>query len=150
MSGMNGQDRYNFLQQEAADLYARLGTATSTEEIQRLTQRINEDINAAFGLLSPDQQRALQEDFLTRLGNVNTAAQDRLTKLQEDATKEANKTLDKIEELMTKLAKDQQAAADKQVDAANKQAKAADTPVDVNVTVKLSGGSLVTDGGSGG
>lgn len=149
MAGLDDQGKYNFYQDEANRLFAQIQTATSPEEIERLSALINRDINAAFGLLSPEQQRAMQQDFLNRLDATNRTIQERLRALQEQAVKDTNEALDKISKMMEKLAADQQAAATNQVSAANTQLAAASKPlrVDVNVSDSRVNVALVNEGG---
>jgi transketolase len=148
LAGLNDQGRYDFYQAEADRLFGQIGGASTAEELQRLAGQINQDINAAFALLSPDQQAAMQQEWLTRLENVNTVAQERATALQEQARQDANATLDRVEAMMTDLASRQASAADTQAAAANIQLFAANTPHTVNVNVDLStGAATVNEGG---
>lgn len=104
MSTMSSSERYDFLQQETARLYDQLGSATTAEEISRITSLINQDINEAWGLLGPDQQRESQADFLDKLDRVQTRAHDRATELQEKTAKDAKDTLDRVETIMNTAA----------------------------------------------
>lgn len=148
MAGLDEQGRYNFLQDEAARLFELISGASSADEITRLAQQINENINAAFNLLSPEQQAELREEFLTRLENVNSVTQERLRALQEEAAAEANRQLAEVRRIMEEMALAQQAAANTQQDAADTQLAAANTPRTLNINVDLTGGGVVvTDGG---
>lgn len=147
LAGLDDQGKYNFYQSEAERLFAQIGTSTSAEEVERLSARINENINAAFALLSPEQQRSMGDEYLKRIDNTNKVIQDRLTKLQTEAAATTKKQLDDIKAVIDKLALDQKAAADTQKQAADTQLVAANTPQRVDVNVNLSGGSPVVNGG---
>lgn len=148
MAGLDDQGRYDFIQEELASLFDRLLQSSSASEIERLARQINEGINSAFSMLSPEQQAALRDEFLTRLDNVNAAAQERLRQLQQDAADEANRQLAEVRRIMEEMALAQQAAANIQQDAANTQLAAANTPRTFNISVDVSrGAAVVTDGG---
>lgn len=148
MAGMGEQERYNFLQTEAARLFELLGSASTAEEIARLAEAINRNINDAFGMLSPEDQATMRDEFLTRLDNVNAQAQERLRQLQEEAAAEANRQLAEVRAIMEEMALAQQAAANTQQQAADTQLAAANTPRTFNLNVDITGGSaVVTSGG---
>lgn len=147
LAGLDDQGKYNFYQSEAERLFAQIGTSTSAEEVERLSARINENINAAFALLSPEQQRTMGDEYLKRIDNTNKVIQEKLTKLQTEAAAATKKQLDDIKAVIDKLALDQKAAADTQKQAADTQLVAANTPQRVDVNVNLSGGGAVVNGG---
>lgn len=147
LAGLDDQGKYNFYQSEAERLFAQIGTSTSAEEVERLSARINENINAAFALLSPEQQRSMGDEYLKRIDNTNKVIQDRLTKLQTEAAATTKKQLDDIKAVIDKLALDQKTAADTQKQAADTQLVAANTPQRVDVNLNLSGGAPVVNGG---
>lgn len=146
MSGMSDAERFRFLQDETTRLLALLSTA-GADDISRLSQLINQNIGSAFSLLSPEEQAARRDEFLTRLEEANAAAQERLRTLQQQAAEEANRQLSEVRRIMEEMALSQKSAADTQQDAANKQLAAANTPRTINVKVDLArGGTVVTEG----
>lgn len=148
MAGLDNQGRYDFLQDEAARLFEMLASASTGEEIARLAEAINRNINDAFNMLSPEDQAAMRDEFLTRLDNVNAQAQERLRQLQEEAAAEANRQLAEVRAIMEQMALAQQAAANTQQQAADTQLAAANTPRTLNLTVDITSGStIVTSGG---
>jgi hypothetical protein len=135
MGGMSDQERYDFLQAEAGRLYQQVQTATSPEEIQRLSDKINQDINDAFSLLSPEDQAANRGDFISRLDSTNATIQSRLQTLQQQVVTDTKDALTRIEAIMTAQATSMQKAADTQNNAADKNLEAANTPIQLDLRV---------------
>lgn len=136
LAAMDPQQQYNYYQTETARLREQLMVAQSPEEVQRITTEINRMQNAAFGLLSPTQQAAMSQDFITRLEDVNRIAMERLTAFQTDIQTRTNDTLTRIKTIMEETAgKFNEAAAtnksagDIQLQAAHIQLDAANTQV---------------------
>lgn len=146
LAGLDRQGQYNFYQNESARLFDQIANASSADEVTRLASLINQDINAALNLLTPEQQVSMQQDWLTRLDTVNETVQERLTTLQETAARDANTTLDRIDKMMTDLATAQKEAADTQKTAAAEQLEAARTPIDLNVRVDTTTGFAAVTG----
>lgn len=154
-AGLDNQSLYNFLQDDAATLFDRIMGSSSVEEILRWSNQINQNINQAFGLLSPEQQDAMRQMFLDRINTVDNAVQERLRTLQNNAREEADRQLAEIRRIMTELAEKQnqaaatqQQAATTQQQAADSQLNAANTPRTFNINVDLqNGNTVVTDGG---
>ncbi|HSW83533.1 MAG TPA: hypothetical protein VLH12_08665 [Usitatibacter sp.] len=135
MGGMTDQERYDFLQAEAARTFQQLQGATSPEEIQRMSDLVNRDINDAFSLLSPEDQRANRADFISRLDTTNATIQSRLQTLQQQVVTDTKDALTRIEALMTAQATSMQKAADTQSNAADKNLAAANTPLQIDLRV---------------
>lgn len=142
MSGMSDAERFRFLEEETTRLLSLLSSA-GVDDISRLTQLINQNIGSAFSLLSPEEQAARRQEFLTRLDEANAGAQERLRQLQQQAAEEANRQLSEVRRIMEELAVAQKSAADTQQDAANKQLTAANTPKTLNINVDVVNGSAV-------
>lgn len=135
MAGMDKQGKYDFLRKEAADLEEQALKSDDPETIRRLADRINADINAAFNLLSPEEQAAQSASFLTKGQATQKGIDDHLDAISKgvaDATKE---TLDKIKDLIGAGAEDQKAAAKDQRVAADAQLTAARTPRKLEVSL---------------
>lgn len=149
-AGLDNQSLYNFLQDDAATLFDRIMGSSSVEEILRWSNQINQNINQAFGLLSPEQQDAMRQMFLERINTVDNAVQERLRTLQNNAREEADRQLAEIRRIMTELAEKQNQAAATQQQAADTQLNAANTPRTFNINVDLQNGNTVVTDGSGG
>ncbi|MBL0142664.1 MAG: phage tail length tape measure family protein [Betaproteobacteria bacterium] len=118
MGGLTDQERYNYLQNEADDLYSQVLASTNPEEIQRWAQRINQDILDSFNLLAPEQQRSERENFLSRLDTVSTATQARIASLQTQAAAATRANMDRVADLWEEASTEQKAAAAVQLAAA--------------------------------
>lgn len=134
MTTMGTQERYNFLQSEADSLLSQILTSTDANQIQAWAARINQNISDAFGLLSPDQQGAMQGDYLTRIEATNQAVQERLTQIQVETTTEANRILGEIRDALNLSAVKFEEAANTQLQAANIQRN---TPIEVDIDVEV-------------
>lgn len=145
LAGMDKQGQYNFYQQDAEQARQLLKTATDPETIRQLSARINQDINAAFGLLSPEQQKAMSAQFIEQGKQAQKEANDRIEKIQKDAAEQTNKTLKEIKELIGAGAEDQKSAAKTQLEAAQINSATAKQPVTVQLVD--SRGNVIVNGG---
>lgn len=146
LAGLDGQGKYNFYQNEAERLLQQALKSNDAGEIQRLAGLINQDINAAFALLTPEQQASMQQDWLTRIDKTNADLQAHLTELQTQAQDKVNETLDKMKGIMEKAAADFSTAAATMTTAGNHIAAGSHVDIDVNIH----GGDadvIVNDGG---
>lgn len=134
LAGLDKQGKYNYYQHDAEAAQQEALRSNDPARIQQLAQRINEDINAAFSLLSPEEQAAQSGAFLERGRAAQKELDARLEKLQKDAATKVQETLDKIKELIGAGSEAQTAAANTQVTAANRQLDAANTPLQVVLT----------------
>ncbi len=135
MAGLDDNGKYKYLQSEADSLFGKAQNSSSITEIQALATQINSDINTSFGMLTPQQQHDMQNEYLSRITLVNTTLQTRISALEKTATDENATTLKTIEGLMQDLVEKSTSAADKQVDAANKQVDAANTVNRLTITI---------------
>lgn len=149
LSGLDEQGKYNFYQQEAEQLYSQLMASNDPQAIQRYAERINEDIMAAFNLLSPEEQQAQSGDFLERLNRLNDAVDGRLQDVESEVTDRVTNILNQVQTALDAAAAAQQTAANTNVDAANTQLAAAGTPHQVHVTLELPNGQVTTFEGGG-
>jgi hypothetical protein len=77
-AGMSDQELYTREQKKADDLFKQLQTASDPGEIERIAKEINESINKAFGLLSPEEQVASRQKFLDGLDLVTKTTTERM------------------------------------------------------------------------
>lgn len=134
LSVLDKQGQYNFYQTEASDLQRRALTSNDPATIQRYAQQINQNISAAFALLSPEDQRAQSVAVIDRARASQAAIDARIERIQKDGVDAIQKTLNDLKALIGAGADAQTAAAATQVTAANAQLVAANTPVHVIVT----------------
>lgn len=131
MSVMDDPAKYDYLRTQADSLYTQLSTATDPAKIQALADKINNDINSAYGLLDAGQKQGAAGDFVTYLEKVDTLTTDRLT-LQQDQVTQNHKDL--AEKLTAKM---DEAAANLAAAAAALQAAASTPPPPAQVSVSL-------------
>jgi len=141
MSTMTKEEQYKFLQDESAQLYMKALTATDPMEVQRLAEKINADVMAAWNLLTPEQQAAAKDEQIRRLQEVNAALDARVTTLGNEQQDEYIARMDQLSKKLDEVVVAQLDAAAKQNNAADKQLDAANTPktVDVSLTINRTG-----------
>jgi hypothetical protein len=145
LAGMDNQGKYNFYQQDAEEARKLIATSTDPEVIRQLTTRINQNINSAFGLLSPEEQRAMASQFITQGMQAQTEANNRLEQIQADAAAATKTTLEEIKTLLGMNAEDfKQAGADIKA-GGNAILDAADRGVTVRIVD--SRGNAIVNGG---
>ena len=124
---LSDDEKKAYYQQRVADLYNQLSTATDPAEIERITRQINEYMRAAFGLLTPDEQRTLLADYAEYARQVNELAQERLQLAEDAAQARADELFTNLREVLTAAAADFKASAADQKSAATTAKVAADT-----------------------
>jgi len=137
LSVMSPQQQYDYYQKNADDTYKLLLAEKDPVKIQAYANKINDDYNKAFGLLSTDDKTANVDKFVTNINKVNDVIQKGLTGTETDAQNTVAGLMTAIRPLLEGVAQDMADAAQKQIDAANKQNTAADTPLNVDVKVDL-------------
>ena len=146
MSTMTDEQKYNFLQNQSAALMDQLSTETDPAKIQELAGKINDDINAAWGLLSDDQKQKLSAGFLERLDALDAAVADKMNGLRDVVTEDSDSMMSTIASKMDAIFTKGEDAADKNVDAAEKQLEAALAPRTVVIALQGDAG-IVTSAG---
>lgn len=152
---LDDEGKFNFLKSETDNASKDLLTAKDPEEIRRLGNLINSNIQQQFNLLDPEEQKRRVKEFTDFVEQVNKLVKERLGVAQDDLNKErdgsATSIQAAIEKALDAIAKQNQAAADTQTAAANTQLAAANTPQQVVVTVRGAGsyevGPDLTGGG---
>lgn len=146
LAGLDESGQYAYLQNEANRLYAEMMAATDPAEIQRLAQQVNRNMNAAFGMLSPEEQRAQSAEFAERARVVNETAQQRIRELSDQIASDATDVLSRVETTLNAAAEQYRDAATTQSKAAYVFANAVAAGVPVTIRVDSKGGFVVTDG----
>lgn len=90
-AALTPDQQYAREQQRAKDLFTQLGKATDPAEIARIAGQINASINNAFGMLTPEEQKAKATEFLAGLDKVQKLADERMDKSMK-AVEEQTKT----------------------------------------------------------
>lgn len=133
---MTDDEKKVFYQSRISDLYGQLAGATDPAEIERISRQINEYMRAAFGLLSPDEQTNLLQQYADYARQVNDLAQERLQLAEDAAQARADALFLQLRDVMTAAANDfrtaagdQKAAAADQRAAASTMLQAANTPI---------------------
>lgn len=130
---LDDPQRYDYYQMMAARARDQLQTASSPEEVERLSRQIDQYINAAFALLTPEEQRAALAEQLRLLDEVRAEADARLVDISETIQTAGEETLASIRTLLSEfvanLASSSDAskrAADSNVESANTNREAAE------------------------
>ena len=148
LTGRSSEFQYQYLQDKANKDFGTLGTLTDPGQIQALANTINDEITRAFGLLSPEQQVAMRDQFIAQIDKVNSAFDARLGELTRNVTENGKTELQQIKDAMSAAADDMSTAAGHLSDSAGDISAASrdlgSTPIHVIVD-----GSAV-GGGSGG
>jgi hypothetical protein len=125
-----------YYQGQIAGLYSQLSGATDPAEIERITRQINDYMRAAFGLLTPDEQVNLLQQYADYARQVSELAQERLVLAEGGAQARADALFLQLRDVMTsaandfaKAALDQKSAATEAKSAANTMLQAANTPL---------------------
>ena len=128
-------EQYAWYQADADAAYAQLATETDPDKIAKLSARINADLNAAFDLLTPEEQKQQGEDFSQRAQDAQDLADTRfagaMTDLQTQAATDRAFISTKLDDILAGI----QGAANTFNAGANTVAAAVGDGIDVNVTV---------------
>lgn len=135
LTTLDDPGKYDFLMNEANSLMDQLATETDPDKIRALSQRINQDILDAFGLLSPDDQRSMLGQFTGYAQAVSDAVSTRLSQIGDEARQTVGDVLALVKDAFQQAVNDFVNAATTQQTAADTQLAAANTPVVVEVNV---------------
>jgi DNA repair ATPase RecN len=103
-------------------------------QIAALAQKINDDLNAAFGLLTPEQQQEYLGQFTQNITDLNTTVEDKLNEIRDNVTTAVGDTLTEASNNLSLAADKFTTAANTADNAANTNLAAANTPLQVDVT----------------
>jgi hypothetical protein len=136
LAGLDNQGKYNFYQNEAASLQQQILNSSDPATIQALSQRLDQDMEAAFNLLTPEQQAGAEgQSFISRAESTDQAIQDHLDDVKKSVLDPMKQTLEDLKALIGASDDAQAAAANTQQAAANTNLAAAQTPRTVVVTL---------------
>lgn len=140
MAGLSNEEKINYLRAEAERLRGQLGVATDPQQIQDLIAKIIADSQAAFALLTPEQQALLKGDYSQGLRDVQAEANARLQTVSDNIVNNTRNVFDEVQAGLNSIIDKMGAAADKDAetadknnDAADKQIIAANTPLRVEI-----------------
>ena len=147
MFGMSPDQLYDRYRKDADIAYQQLLGASDPETVKALAEKINADIQAAFGVLPDDLKLAQQNPLIAYLDAVNASAQARLAVLSSDISSGTETPFAAASAALTDAAPKFAEAAQASASAANVlaeaaqvilrassiQLQAAQTPITVNV-----------------
>ncbi|MCE7877156.1 MAG: hypothetical protein DYH14_07480 [Betaproteobacteria bacterium PRO3] len=110
MQTLDDEGKKRYYQEQVSLLYGQLQGATDPAEIQRITGQINEYMRAAFGLLSPEEQQGLLQQYIDFARQVQTLADQRLAEAEAVAQARADQLFTQLREVLAGAAGDMKAA----------------------------------------
>lgn len=143
---LSPEDLYARIQGQTDDLYAQLMGETDPATIQALAEKINNNINEAWGMLDEGQQSALGEAYLERIAELDRLVAEKMAALRDVVVEDADTVMESITDRLDVLFAGAAATAATNAAAANTNLVAAQTPVRVVVDVEQ---VVVNDGGGG-
>jgi hypothetical protein len=142
MSLMSEEERYAHLQSRADALFEQLLVETDPAKIKELAEKIDADINAAWGMLDEGQQSALGEQYLERITAIDEIVADKMAGLRDVVIEDAESMMVYVADRLQALFNQGDLAAQQQLEAANIQRETAREGVAVFVR---NGDAIVTD-----
>lgn len=128
-------EQYDWYVTQTDTLMDQLATETDPDKIAKLSAKIDGYINAAFDLLTPEEQAAMGEEFADRAQEAQDRADERfdaaMTTLQEQAQTDRQFISDKLDAILAGI----QGAANTFDHGASTIDAAVGDGIDVNVTV---------------
>jgi len=128
LQSLNTEEKYAYYQRQAEQLFAALAAATDPEVIDRLARQIDAAQNAAFGLLSPEQQTALSGEFISGSQRVEDLVNARLAAAGDLLDKNNASLREVIRDALAEFAADIKDVADQEQETADINLEAARTP----------------------
>lgn len=135
LSGMTNDEKINFFRNETEALRAQMAVATDPREIERLISQIVQNSQAAYALLSPEQQNLARDDYIQGLLMARNEAEANLARVEATLTATTSATLADakiaLDAILAALAKNNDADAaanDKFDDAVDKFGRIIGTP----------------------
>jgi hypothetical protein len=129
LAGMDSQGKFDFYKSDAAALQQQALGSSDPETIKNLASRIDADMNAAFNLLTPEQQAGPEgQAFISRAQSTDKAIGDHLDSIKKDLVDATQDILKQIKDAIGASDASQAAAAGTQLDAAHTNLLAAQTP----------------------
>jgi len=128
LQSLNTEEKYAYYQRQAEQLFAALAAATDPEVIDRLARQIDAAQNAAFGLLSPEQQTALSGEFISGSQRVEDLVNARLAAAGDLLDKNNASLREVIRDALAEFAADIKDVADQERETADINLEAARTP----------------------
>ena len=139
LQSLSAEEKYAYYQQQAEALYAQLANATDPETIDRLARKIDSLQNAAFGLLSPEQQAALSGQFISGSQRVEDLVNARLAAAGDLLDKQNESLRDVIRDALAEFAAKINDVADKDAETADINRVTANTPRRLDIVVYKNG-----------
>ena len=118
--GLSPEALYDRYRKDADAAMAELATATDPESVAKLAERINADINAAFGVIGDDSKALQQQPLLDYLNGVDAVVQSKLATLSASISSSTTDPFTAASDALAKAADLFQKPADTQANAASK------------------------------
>lgn len=142
---MSPEERYNYLQAQTDAMYEALLTETDPATIRELADRINSNINEAWGMLDEGQQQTLGDEYIARLLEVDATVAEKMQALRDIVIEDAEGVMTSVADRLDELFAGAASTAAINRAAADTNLAAAQTPVRVVVDVD----AAVVNGGGG-
>ena len=127
LSTMSKEEQYTFYQKDAEEARLLSLSVTDPLEIKRQAERVNRDVLAAQGLLTPEQQAHTNPEQIANLEKYNAQVQEWLDKQAKAATTASDLFLEKLDAKFKSITDAQGDISKRNSDAADKQLVAATT-----------------------
>jgi hypothetical protein len=134
--GMASGDKYQFLQAEVARLQAELLTTTDATRIREIASQIAADQREAFGLLTPEQQNSMRQQFIDAAQEASDLVTEQLTQAENDIAADTKALITDVRAAMLDAMVPLTDASNKFDTAVDKFVDATNTPITVNVAVE--------------
>jgi len=138
LSQKDPKGKYDYYKEQADKLAKDLRTMTDPQQINDTVKKIEQYEQAAWGLLTPEQQKKMANQFIDFLQGIQDEANQQLGAAKQNAGDDATSLAQAVNDALTKAAAAQQAAADTQNAVADTFKQAvhgfAVTPIQVVIT----------------
>jgi hypothetical protein len=129
--------KYKYLKDDAEKLYQELQGATDANRIDALAKLIDSDMREAFGLLTPEQQAQLADEFIKGANETSKIAAEQLQKVQQAAEERSQSVLTTIQTALEAAAEKIAAGGDAVIVGGNAITNAAQYIVDATARTSL-------------
>lgn len=128
LSTMTEQEKYDYYQKDAEEARQLSLKSTDPLEIARLAARVNADVIAAQGLLTPEQRARTNPEQIANLETYNKQVQDWLDVQAKATTKTFDDFMEKLGKKFDAILATEDDISKRNSDSADKQLVAATTP----------------------
>jgi hypothetical protein len=141
LSTLSDQGKYDYYRSDEQSLLQQLSQATTSDQVNSLSQSIIQDFQSAFQLLGPAQQAQELAEFTQALQGVQQDADDRLAAIEAETQSQANDQIQQIHDMLSSVIAQQQKATDQFGGSVQQFSNAISKPLNINL--QLDGGGVV-------